>query len=329
MGMIHGGGRRAAAAHYGLAEAEWLDLSTGIAPWSWPVPPIPADVWARLPEADDGLEAAAADYYDCAVERLAALPGSQFAIRELPRLVAAGTVAVPAVGYTEHAAAWRAAGHRLVHYQDLEALEAGLDEIEYAVVLEPNNPTGERAAPDQLARIAATLGAGQLIVDAAFADCCGGLAFDPTACGAIVFRSVGKFFGLAGMRLGFACGHAPLIEALRGAAAPWGVAHPARWIGRQALADRDWQAGQQARIGDAETWLCALLADAFGGQILVSAGLFATVFFADETTARAAHDALARRGVLTRLGDNGRWLRFGLPQAEARERLAAALASVR
>ncbi|MES1953633.1 threonine-phosphate decarboxylase CobD [Salinisphaera hydrothermalis] len=323
--MIHGGRLRAAANRYGIAEPDWLDLSTGIAPWSWPVPPLPAAVWARLPEADDGLIAAAADYYGVPPERLVALPGSQFAIRELPRLFAPCTVAVPAIGYTEHAAAWRAAGHRLMWYADLDALEAMCSELDRAVVLDPNNPTGERAAPERLGRLAAALGPGRLIVDAAFADCSDGLSFDPLDSDAVVLRSVGKFFGLAGMRLGFAFGHAATVDTLRPAVEPWGVAHPARWIGTRALADTDWQRGQRARIDDTETWLRACLTDAFPGRTIATGGLFVTVFFQGEAEAGALHDALARRGVLTRLGDNGHWLRFGLPAETQRERLSCAL----
>ena len=326
--MIHGGHLRAAADRYGIAENEWLDLSTGIAPWSWPVPPLPAAVWARLPEADDGLLAAAADYYGVPTARLVALPGSQFAIRELPRLFEPGTVAVPEIGYTEHAAAWRAAGHRLRIYADLEALEAMTPELDRAVVLDPNNPTGERAAFGRLGRLATALGPGRLIVDAAFADCADGVSFDALDNDAIVLRSVGKFFGLAGMRLGFAFGHEVAIEALRRAVEPWGVAHPARWIGARALFDTDWQRGQRARITDGETWLRARLADAFPGQTIASGGLFVTVFFDRETEAAGVHEALARRGVLTRLGDNGHWLRFGLPSEAQREWLSGALCDV-
>lgn len=322
--VTHGGRLRAAAQRYGIAEANWLDLSTGIAPWSWPVPEIPSEVWARLPEANDGLISAAADYYGIPAGSLVALPGSQFAIRELPRLFTAVTVAVPAVGYTEHAESWRAAGHRLWFYDNLDGLEASLANIDCAVVLDPNNPSGERAAPGQIERLASALGEGRLIVDAAFADCAGGLSFDPSDCGVIALRSAGKFFGLAGIRLGFAYGHASCIKALGNLVEPWGVSHPARWIGRQALADCAWQVSQRERIRETGVWLQALLADVFPAQSIASAGLFMTVFFADSVSAPAAHEALALQGVLTRLGDNGSWLRFGLPREGERARLVDA-----
>ncbi len=40
---------------YGIPPEGWLDLSTGINPHAYPVSPIPDDLWARLPEDDDGL----------------------------------------------------------------------------------------------------------------------------------------------------------------------------------------------------------------------------------------------------------------------------------
>ena len=86
--LEHGGRLHAAAQRYGIAVADWLDLSTGIAPYGWPLPPIPADAWQRLPEQDDGLEALARDYYGAAA--LLPVAGSQAAIQALPRLLRPG-----------------------------------------------------------------------------------------------------------------------------------------------------------------------------------------------------------------------------------------------
>ncbi len=75
---------REAARRYDIPLADWLDLSTGIAPWPFPLPAIPEQAWTRLPESDDGLEAAACLYYGA--ERVLPLAGSQAAIQALPRL---------------------------------------------------------------------------------------------------------------------------------------------------------------------------------------------------------------------------------------------------
>lgn len=332
MVLTHGGQLGEASRRYDIPAGDWLDLSTGIAPWPYPVPEVPARVWARLPEADDGLIEAAAAYYRAPVAAVTALPGSQFAIRELPRAIASLTgrarVGVPAVGYAEHARAWQAAGHEIVFYADLAALRRQVSALDHAVVISPNNPTGEAADTATLNMLAHELGQrdGLLVLDAAFADCDGGLDISVLPDNVVVLRSVGKFFGLAGLRLGFMIGTGDAVATIRDQLAPWGVSHPARWIGRRALVDDDWQAAQRQRIAESVHCLAALLSARFAPADIVSAGLFASVFFDRAGHASAVHEALAAQAVLTRLGDNGRWLRFGLPaDASARARLAAAL----
>ncbi|RJS92516.1 aminotransferase class I/II-fold pyridoxal phosphate-dependent enzyme [Salinisphaera sp. Q1T1-3] len=322
----HGGCLSAAARRWGLAPAAWLDLSTGIAPWSWPVPEVPGEVWARLPEPDDGLEAAAAACYDVPRSDLLAVPGSQYAIRALPRQVPPGCVAVPRTGYTEHAAAWAAAGHRVCHYDDTAALAGMVSGLDHAVVIAPNNPTGEWPPADRLAVIAEALGPQRLIVDAAFAGCRNVRPSFPET--AIVLRSVGKFFGLAGLRLGFVSAAAATLSPLAADIRPWGVSHPARWIGVRALADGQWQSMQRHRIARAEDALVSRLRATFGSAAgIVSGGLFVSVFFDAPGPAAAWHEALARRAILTRLGDDGHWLRFGLAPDDQASRLATALAA--
>ena len=323
----HGGGLRAAAADSAIPLADWLDVSTGIAPWSWPVPSLPDDVWARLPEADDGLIAVAADYYQQAPERLVAVPGSQFAIRALPEQVPPGRVGLPRVGYREHEQAWQMAGHTPVYYDsssELAATSAGLD---YAVLLAPNNPLGDMPTYADCQTIADRLGTGRLIVDAAFLDCASQPPMLPET--AITLRSVGKFFGLAGIRLGFAIGPPEALADLAQRVEPWGVSHPARWVGARALADEAWQAAQRRRIADGEAWLLDCLATHMPEARLASGGLFVTACFESPHAAPAWYAALARQGVLTRLGDDNHWLRFGLVRHTQRQRLATAVHAAR
>jgi cobalamin biosynthetic protein CobC len=168
--LEHGGRLRAAAQRYDIALADWLDLSTGIAPEPWPLPAIPAEAWARLPEEDDGLEAAACAAYGA--RHALALAGSQAAIQVLPELLPRGRVGVLGFSYAEHAHAWRRAGHRLARL-DAAAIDAQLDRLDALVLANPNNPTGERFAPAQLLDWHARLQArgGHLLVDEAFIDC--------------------------------------------------------------------------------------------------------------------------------------------------------------
>jgi cobalamin biosynthetic protein CobC len=302
---------REAARRYGIPRADWLDLSTGIAPWPYPLPPVPAEVWQRLPEAGDGLEAAARDYYGAA--HLLPLPGSQAAIQALPRLLPPARVAMPEPIYNEHPAAWQSAGHTRVGWAE---------PADYAVVCNPSNPTGQRFGRDALLDRARQVRL--LVVDEAFIDA----TPDESLIGCdvdniVVLRSLGKFFGLAGARVGFAYAVPELLERLREALGPWAVGHPARWAAQLALDDRAWQAAQRERLAAASPRLADLLA-CLGKP--AGTALFQTV-----VTPRAAevHEALARRGILVRRFDNPSALRFGLPATEnAWRRLAAALKEI-
>ncbi|MCQ4349058.1 threonine-phosphate decarboxylase CobD [Pseudomonas stutzeri] len=324
--LEHGGRLRAAAQRYGIPRSEWLDLSTGIAPEPWALPAIPPEAWARLPEDDDGLEAAACAAYGAG--HALAVAGSQAAIQALPQLLPPGRVGVLGLSYAEHAHAWRRVGHRLLRL-DAAAIDARLDRLDALVLANPNNPTGERFAPAQLLAWHARLAArgGHLLVDEAFVDCTPELsvaAFSDRP-GLIVLRSFGKFFGLAGVRLGFVLAEPGLLASLRERLGPWTVSGPARAIGRQALA----VAGEPARRQRAAQLQATgrRLAELLDAHGLPPDG--GTALFQWLRTPRAGelHDFLARRGILVRLFAEPASLRFGLPAGEADwQRLARALA---
>ncbi|MBM3391290.1 MAG: threonine-phosphate decarboxylase [Betaproteobacteria bacterium] len=316
--LEHGGRLREGARRWGIPPSEWLDLSTSIAPWAYPVPPLPVEVWQRLPEDDDGLEDAARACYGA--QHLLPLAGSQAAIQALPRLFAPGRVALPAPLYAEHAAAWRAAGHTLVDWQDA---------AEYAVLCNPNNPTGQAFSADCLRARLSDLRL--MVVDEAFIDAAPG---DSLAAGAgsaghenlVVLRSLGKFFGLAGARVGFACAAPALLDRLARALGPWAVAHPARCVAQGALADTAWQSAQRLRLAAASIRLATLLRETGLGEPRGTA-LFQ---YLETPWAAAWHEALARRGILVRHFAAPAALRFGLPGNEAQwARLAAALEEIR
>jgi L-threonine-O-3-phosphate decarboxylase len=324
----HGGQLRRAAKRYAIRLADWLDLSTGINPWPYPVSPVPLEVWQRLPEdEDEALLDAARAYYGCA--SILPVAGSQAAIQALPRLRPACRVGILYPTYYEHARAWRRAGHRVCEY-DAATLAGALDRLDVVVLVHPNNPTGESFAPAALLEWHTRLAArgGWLVVDEAFMDATPAASLAPFAerDGLIVLRSLGKFFGLAGARLGFVCAAPPLIARLAEELGPWAVSGPARHAAREALADRSWHETMRARLPAAAARLAALLA-AHG---LAPHG--GTALFQWTRTPQAArwHERLARRGILTRLFRDPPALRFGLPGEEsAWGRLAEALAALR
>lgn len=323
--LEHGGQLRAAAQRYGIPLNDWLDLSTGIAPEPWPLPAIEPSAWARLPEADDGLEQAACACYGAA--RALPVAGSQAAIQALPQLFAPGRVGVLAPSYAEHAQAWRRAGHEVL------ALAAGdierqLDRLDALVLANPNNPTGQCFAPGQLldwhGRLACR--GGRLLVDEAFMDCTpqDSLAGHSDKPGLIVLRSFGKFFGLAGIRLGFVLAEAPLLALLGERLGPWAVSGPARALGQQALAP----ASHEARELRRERLLAAgqRLAGLLTGHRLAPSGGTALFQWVATPEAATLHDFFARRGILVRRFAAPASLRFGLPADEGGwQRLARAL----
>ncbi|NNG04622.1 MAG: threonine-phosphate decarboxylase, partial [Inquilinus sp.] len=274
--IFHGGDLAWAERRFGRPAAGWVDLSTGINPWPYPLPTLPAEAWARLPDAAalGALEAAAAGCYGApSPEHIAAAPGTQALIRLLPRLRPPGRVAVVGPTYAEHAAGWRDAGHRVVDAADpLDAEAAAADPVAAAtgtdivVVTNPNNPDGRTHAPEALLAAAEALAArGRLLlVDEAFADVAPEVSLAPHCGrpGLVVLRSFGKFFGLAGLRLGFALAEPALAATIRAALGPWPVAGPAIAVARTALADRAWIAGTRARLAEAAAELRATLAAA-------------------------------------------------------------------
>ncbi|RUL76715.1 threonine-phosphate decarboxylase CobD [Dyella choica] len=324
--LEHGGRLRRAAHEYGIPLEAWLDLSTGISPFGWPVPDIPSAAWRRLPEDDDGLAEAARAYYEA--PQLLPVAGSQAAIQALPWLRATSHVGIIAPGYAEHAHAWQRAGH---HVKTLAAREllANIGAWDVLVLIHPNNPGGDRFAVEELLMAHAELAArgGWLVVDEAFMD----VAPQQSLCrytdraGLVVLRSAGKFFGLAGARAGFVCASPALLESLQEQLGPWALSGPARYVLRQALTDRAWQASARVRLLRTSERLAVLLAR-HGLAPAAGCGLFQ---WCRHDTAARMHRALAERGILTRLFDGPPSLRFGLPPDEAAfERLDQALAEV-
>lgn len=334
-GAPHGGDLAAAAARWGAAAGGWIDLSTGINPWPWPWPvPIervapPTEIWTRLPAPSDlaRLTAAAASAYGAPDPSVvAAVPGTEVAIRLLPRLVPPGRVGIVGPTYGGHAPAWRLAGHVV---ELLDALPShgsgGLPET--VVVTHPNNPDGRLQDPGALLALAQAQAArgGRLVVDEAFADVVpgGSVAASAGQPGLIVLRSFGKFYGLAGLRLGFVLAEAPVVEAVRSALGAWPVSGPALAIGAAALEDEDWRRGTRTRLAEATARLDALLARRGLGSV-GGTDLFRLVEAPD---APAIAAALGRAGIYVRdFAERPTWLRFGLPPStEAEARLEAAL----
>ena len=336
----HGGNLAQAAMRYGIAREDWIDLSTGINPHGYPVPAIDPQAWIRLPDDHDDLEAIAAAHYGAA--RALAVAGTQAAIRMLPALLPKGRIGVGLLTYGEYAPAFARAGfpverfvtppfadmHRAASFV-LDPAHALPEGLKHLILVNPNNPGTERFTPHTVMRWHEELAArgGTLVVDEAFVESMPELSVAKFANreGLIVLRSIGKFFGLAGARVGFVLAEPRVNEALRYLRGPWSVSGPARAAARAVLLDTEWQTATRATL----IALGARLADLLGRfhPAVRQTPLFSWI---RDEQAQRWQDDLARHGVWVRRFDVIPGVRFGLPADEAAwTRLEAALRSMK
>jgi cobalamin biosynthesis protein CobC len=325
--IAHGGRLSEARRLFPQAPEPWLDLSTGINPQPYPLPPLASESFTRLPDSEevDLLQSAAAAAYHVAdPAMIAAAPGTQILIELLPRLWPASSVAVLGPTYAEHARAWAKTGGRT---HDVATVEE-LGNAAVAVLCNPNNPDGRRFSPDRLLALADELAArgGLLVVDEAFADLEGeelslGSALPHPAL--IILRSFGKTYGLAGLRLGFALAEPDRAGRIRDALGPWAISGPAIAVGLQALTDRAWFTATAERLANATRELDACLSDS-GLSVIGGTRLFRLI---DAHDASGLFARLGHAGIFVRrFADHPTWLRFGQPGGTANmKRLKAAL----
>lgn len=313
---VHGGDLGEVSRRFPAAPRPWIDLSTGINPQPYPVPPLPDTAWSRLPSRamEEELEEAAAARYGVADPRtIVAAPGTQAMIQLLPRLVPKSRVAILGPTYQEHQLCWARHGHEVRVVRTLE-------DSDVVVVVNPNNPTGRLIPPADLAAIK-----GLLIVDESFIDF---LPREMSLAGdrperAVVLRSVGKTYGLAGLRLGFAIASRAFAARMREELGPWAVSGVALTIGRRALRDGAWLSATRERLVADTARLDGMLRAA-GFEVMGGTLLFR---LARHPSAAIFVQRLGQQGIHVRAFPTApEQLRFGLPGNDAAfGRLAAAL----
>lgn len=304
----HGGGVDAARAKFGGTRSDWLDLSTGINPVPYPIPALRADTWNALPDhaAMDALERAARIFWNVPDEAaILAAPGASALIARIPILARLGKVRVESRTYNEHEAAFRLTGW-----------DVSDDSPDARVIVSPNNPTGDYWTDTDHAPL--------LIIDESFCDLCPKKSRIDLAAntGTIILKSFGKFWGLAGLRLGFAIGDPALITKLASALGPWPVSGPALRIGATALEDFDWAAKTRIRLANDSAHIDALML-AKGAEIQGGTDLF-RLYRVDD--AAAWQTRLAEHHIWSRIFPYSKtWLRLGLPAPDRWDHLEAAL----
>ncbi len=310
-GRDHGGNLGAAMARFGGTRAEWIDLSTGINPAPYPLPPMRDEDWTALPDsaAQDALIDAARSFWNVPPEAaILAAPGASALIARLPSLRPAGRVRITTPTYNEHAAAFDHHGWQISEEGPAEA----------QVVVHPNNPDGRLWLADELRTPFC-------VIDESFCDICPDQSLIARAAtpGTVILKSFGKFWGLAGLRLGFAIGDPELIAGLSAAIGPWPVSGPALRTGTHALRDQDWAAATRLQLADAASRLDQLM-QAAGAQTVGGTDLFRLY---DVEDAQIWQIRLARAHVWSRIFPySTRYLRLGLPPEARWTQLETALA---
>jgi cobalamin biosynthetic protein CobC len=311
----HGGDLAWARAAFPLAPQPWIDLSTGINPWSYPVV-IDPHAWSRLPSpaALAALTAAARRYYRVSPEAaVVPVAGIELAIRLLPHFLRGeGAVSIIGPTYSSHTDAWWQAGHDIRLVNGLGDLAA---DSSLCVAVSPNNPDGRVTPAAMLAETAAALSGkgGYLIADRSFADIEAVPAALAPSPGLIELRSFGKFFGLPGLRLGFLIGPQEALGSLARALGAWPLNAAALDVGLAAFADQAWQATTRAKLRTAGDALQALLRR--HGTVRGGTDLFQLLQLEEAST---LFQHLGARGILARVFDyDPRWIRFGLPPDQA------------
>lgn len=302
----HGGNLDQAIAQYGGDRRDWIDLSTGINPVPYPVGPIPSDAWTRLPDARamSALETAARQFWNVPDHAgVVAANGASALIARLPEILPK-PVFVPQPTYNEHAAALDR-----VHARTLER-----DVARARIIVHPNNPDGLLwPLPDA--------DAGTVVIDESFCDTCPEKSHIGAANRAIVLKSFGKFWGLAGLRLGFVIGPAGLCDQLRESLGPWQVSGPALEVASRALADQDWATETRVRLKRDADQLDQIVAS----QKIKIVGGTSLFRLYEVENAQELHAHLAQYRIWSRVFPyNPTWIRLGLPHPDQFHRISAA-----
>ena len=315
----HGGRLCVARSLFPNVPQPWIDLSTGINPSSYPAPRASARERSRLPEPTElaKLEAVAAAAFGVDdPARVVATAGTESALRLLPYLLKTASAVIAGPTYGSHADAWARAGIETNVVADSALVTQAAADTAMTVV-NPNNPDGRVLSREQLQPLHDALQAhgGVLIVDEAFADLepmhsVADMAGTARAPRMLVLRSFGKFYGLAGVRLGFVIASPVLATQLRRLLGDWPVSADALRAGLAAYTDEAWATKTRQRLHRAAQRLDKLLIS--GGMTIV--GGTSLYRLARATNARARFTQLISHGILARPFDyDSTLLRFGLP----------------
>lgn len=309
MKIEHGGNLERAMQSYGGSPSDWIDISTGISPFSASLPELRLSDWHRLPESAslDELAQIAQVYYASNQECIVT-SGSQFLINHLPDLLK-GDIGILEPSYGEYAASFARHGRE---YNALDTIDE-IDDVQSIILANPNNPDGRLYAQGELYELAEVLKKrdGYLVVDEAFCDVCDNasmLIADPIE-NLIVLKSFGKFFGLAGARIGFVFAHNDVLHQIEQLQGPWSVSGPSISVAKYVLTCDGIHQDLLREISSRHSQFIQMLSDT-RLKIIGGTKLFTLI---EHENATDLHEHFLNKKILTRKFDyNACWLRLGL-----------------
>jgi len=330
--------------HHGDAELApgLVDLAVNVRgeapPWLRAVLHASIDAATAYPDPAPARSAVAAAH-DRPVDEVLLTAGAAEAFVLVARALRPRLAAVVHPSFTEPEAALRAAGHPVTRVvlraDDGWRLDPAAvpEDADLVVLGNPTNPTSVLHPADAVAALARP--GRVLLVDEAFADTVPGepesLAARRDLPGVLVVRSLTKTWGLAGLRVGYALGPAPLIARLAAQQPQWPVSTPAL-AALAACSTPAARAEAEAAARNLESWR-ATLVGSLPPSVVVEGDPRSSFVLLRVRDGLRVREALRRRGWAVRRGDTfpgltGDHLRVAVRRPEVSLPFAAALADV-
>ncbi|GFE60282.1 threonine-phosphate decarboxylase CobD [Geobacter sp. AOG2] len=276
----HGGTVFATARRMGVPLSSLTDFSASINPLGL-APSVKAaidgalDSLVHYPDAGhEEMKEALGRYHGLPADRFVVANGSTELIYQLPAVLSGRRALLAAPCFSEYERAlkrqqWET-DYFLLSPEDGFSLDAGRLEAKLAegydafYLCNPGNPSGTLYPPHTVEQVCELCNAAGtfLVLDEAFMDFCEEASAKhavATSDNVLILRSMTKFFGIPGLRLGYAMAHERLCRSIDARGVPWNVNTLALAAGTASLADREYHRRTTLFIDRERGYLCGLL----------------------------------------------------------------------